>query len=174
MSTPLHEYILYANDCLLCFSSLGYLHKMLPGLHWFWHAQKDFLSSPHKMHDNATSASAPSAILARADKSWNHTCPHIPFGDSYHGWFPSTLAWQILGLKTIIAAMSIPAISTEGFMLCILPSIPHLIHCILLSLAVILAASLLHFPVGMLTLLLACPACQFLRVEHPCKYSFST
>jgi len=55
---------------------------------------------------NAASASAPSAILARADKSWAHTCPHIPFGDTYHGWFPSTWARQVFGLNVMFAATS--------------------------------------------------------------------
>jgi len=68
--------------------------------------------------------------------------------------------------------MSGRPISTEGFMLCILTSDPHLIHHILLPSAIIFSTSLLYFLTGMHKLLLAHPARQFLRVEHACEYSF--
>jgi hypothetical protein len=39
----------------------------------------------------------PSAILVHADKSWHQNSAHLPFGATYHTWFPSTWAQQILG-----------------------------------------------------------------------------
>ena len=48
-------------------------------------------------YNNAISDAAPHGILRQADKNWNHTSSHLPFGSTYHGWFPSTWARQTLG-----------------------------------------------------------------------------
>jgi len=114
-------------------------------------------------HDSASSTSAPSAIFARPDKSWNHTCPHISFSDSYHSWFPSMWTHQILGLNIIFGAMPLMP-----------DSILYLTCHTLLLLAAILAESLLYFLARMQKLQMACLAHQFLLVEHACKHSFYT
>jgi hypothetical protein len=43
-------------------------------------------------YNNTISASLPSAILLHADKSWHQNSAHLPFGATYHTWFPSTWA----------------------------------------------------------------------------------
>jgi hypothetical protein len=52
---------------------------------------------PQQAYNNTMSASSPSAILLHADKSWHQNCAHLPFGATYHTWFPSTWARQFLG-----------------------------------------------------------------------------
>ena len=52
---------------------------------------------PQQAYDNAISATSPTAILLHADKSWHHNSSHLPFGATYHSWFPSTWARQMLG-----------------------------------------------------------------------------
>jgi hypothetical protein len=79
-----------------------------PWRHWtsclplpVWHYQPLILPLPLWLFDvkscNSVSASSPSAILLHADKSWHQNSAHLPFGATYHTWFPSTWAWQILG-----------------------------------------------------------------------------
>jgi hypothetical protein len=64
------------------------------------HAPLTFQSdAAQTAYDNSRSKSAPSAILLRADKSWRDNSPQVPFSATYHGWFPSTWARQILGLN---------------------------------------------------------------------------
>jgi len=48
-------------------------------------------------HDNVTSTAAPSGLTRRADRQWKQHCPHLPFGRTYHAWFPSTWTRQVLG-----------------------------------------------------------------------------
>jgi hypothetical protein len=45
-----------------------------------------------QVYNNTISASLPSAILLHADKSWHQNSAHLPFGATYHTWFPSTWA----------------------------------------------------------------------------------
>jgi hypothetical protein len=52
---------------------------------------------PQQAYNNIVSASLPSAILLHPDKSWHQNSAHLPFGATYHTWFPSTWAQQILG-----------------------------------------------------------------------------
>jgi hypothetical protein len=52
---------------------------------------------PQQAYNNTVSASLPSAILLHADKSWHQNSAHLPFGATYHTWFPSTWARQTLG-----------------------------------------------------------------------------
>jgi hypothetical protein len=47
-------------------------------------------------YNNTISASLPSAILLHADKSWHQNSAHLAFGATYHTWFPSIWARQIL------------------------------------------------------------------------------
>ena len=60
---------------------------------------------PRLAHNNAVSPASPSAILSHADKSWHQNSSHSPFGATYHSWFPSTWARQILG-ASVNAAFS--------------------------------------------------------------------
>jgi len=48
-------------------------------------------------YDNAVSAASPCGLLPQADKYWCHNGAHLPFGSSYHAWFPSTWARHVLG-----------------------------------------------------------------------------
>jgi hypothetical protein len=48
-------------------------------------------------YDNATSKSAPFALTVRADRSWSRTAQRLPFGRTYHSWFPTNWARQVLG-----------------------------------------------------------------------------
>ncbi len=48
-------------------------------------------------YDNATSASAPFGISAKADRSWSRSASRLPFGRTYHSWFPTNWTRQILG-----------------------------------------------------------------------------
>jgi len=55
-------------------------------------------------YNNATSDNCPVALLPHADKAWLHNNPYFSFGSTYHSWFPSTWARQILGLNFMHAA----------------------------------------------------------------------
>jgi hypothetical protein len=52
---------------------------------------------PQQAYNNTISASSPSAILLHADKSWHQNSAHLPFGATYHTWFPSSWVRQLLG-----------------------------------------------------------------------------
>lgn len=54
-------------------------------------------STSQTAYDHATSTSAPFGLTAKADRSWSRTAPHVPFGRTYHSWFPTNWARQILG-----------------------------------------------------------------------------
>jgi hypothetical protein len=48
---------------------------------------------PQQAYNNTISDASPSAsILLHTDKSWHQNCAHLPFGATYHSWFPSTWA----------------------------------------------------------------------------------
>jgi hypothetical protein len=57
-------------------------------------------------YDNATSTASPVAVLHHADISWAQHHSHIPFGHTYHSWFPSTWARQVLGANINYALAS--------------------------------------------------------------------
>jgi hypothetical protein len=59
--------------------------------------------SSTKAYNNTISDASPSAILLHADKSWHQNSAHLSFGATYHSWFPSTWACQILGANIITA-----------------------------------------------------------------------
>jgi hypothetical protein len=52
---------------------------------------------PQQAYNNTISNTLPSTILLHADKSRHQNSAHFPFGATYHSWFPSTWACQILG-----------------------------------------------------------------------------
>jgi hypothetical protein len=52
---------------------------------------------PQQAYNNTISDTSPSTILLNADKSWHQNSAHLPFGETYHSWFTSTWAHQILG-----------------------------------------------------------------------------
>ena len=39
----------------------------------------------------------PFAITAHADHAWSHHALHLPFGCTYHSWFPMNWSQQFLG-----------------------------------------------------------------------------
>ena len=45
-------------------------------------------ATSQRAYDNAVSKLAPFAITAHADHAWSHHAPHLPFGCTYHSWFP--------------------------------------------------------------------------------------
>lgn len=54
-------------------------------------------------YSNAVSPNAPTSILHHADDGWRESSSHFPFGSTYHAWFPSTWARQILGANINLA-----------------------------------------------------------------------
>ena len=58
-----------------------------------------FLSATSQMaYDNAVSKLAPFAITACTDHAWSHHALHLPFGHTYHSWFPTNWSRQVLGV----------------------------------------------------------------------------
>ena len=58
-----------------------------------------FLSATSQMaYNNAVSKSAPFAITTCTDRAWSHHVPHLPFGHTYHSWFPMNWSQQVLGM----------------------------------------------------------------------------
>jgi hypothetical protein len=58
----------------------------------------DFHSATsQEAYNNTMSPAAPTGLSHRADQYWSRNSPHLPFGNTYHSWFPTKWIRQTLG-----------------------------------------------------------------------------
>jgi hypothetical protein len=54
-------------------------------------------TTSQQAYENTMSLAAPIGLSHRADQYWSHHSPHLPFGRTYHAWFPADWIRQTLG-----------------------------------------------------------------------------
>jgi hypothetical protein len=55
-------------------------------------------TTSQEAYNNTMSLATPTSLSHRADQYWSCNSPHLPFGNTYHSWFPTNWIWQTLDL----------------------------------------------------------------------------